>query len=54
MSISTQRITNGIQGQLDLHVFDIKASISADIGKRSWKDFLKLPKNIIPGLELHY
>ena len=33
MIISTQRMTNGIQSSLYLHVFDIKASIFADNGK---------------------
>ena len=33
MTISTKRMTNGIQSSLYLHVFDINASIFADIGK---------------------
>ena len=33
MTISTQRMTNGVQSSLYLHVFDINASIFADIGK---------------------
>ena len=33
MTISTQKMTNGIQRELYLHAFDIKASIFADIGE---------------------
>ena len=33
MTISTQRMINGIQSSLYLHVFNINASIFADIGK---------------------
>ena len=32
---STQRLTNGIQEQMYFHVFDIKTSIFAGIGKMS-------------------
>ena len=32
--ISMQRMANGVKRQLYLHVFDVKASIFADIGKK--------------------
>ena len=59
-------MTNRILILLYLHIFDIKASKFSDIGKvlsytladtsnvRSWKNYLKLPKNIITGLKFHY